>query len=266
MNHGSGRVKRLIAGGVLGLSVLALAPNNAGAAISTTNFCQNVPTGQSGFTDIAAAGVHQRNVECLKGAGLTSGTTATTYSPQNNVSRGQMATFIANMIDLADNLDAAGGVTVPSLPSAAASADRFTDDETSVHEGNINRLAQANVVQGTSATTFSPDAIVSRAQMASFIAQALAFIQGSQLAEGADAFTVLRDPGPGVRELDGRHQHPAGPGTDGRHLAARADPGPRRQHRQRWRRRRHNDCVHLRREPRQRRTRRWELLRSRRHG
>lgn len=189
MSNGHGRATRLIAGGVLGLTALSFAPSSAGAAISTAAFCAGVTSGSSGFTDLALAGVHANNVECLKASGVTAGTSATTYSPQQNVSRAQMATFIANMIDRANALDAPGGTAIPDLPTAAASTDRFTDDETSIHENNINRLAQAGIISGTSATTFSPNANVSRAQMASFIAQALAFIRGGALPEGADAFT-----------------------------------------------------------------------------
>ena len=189
MKNGNGRIKRLIAGGLVGLVGLTFAPSTAGAAISTQAFCANVPTGQSGFTDIAQAGVHQRNVECLRGSGITQGVTATTYAPQANTSRAQMATFIANMVDFATANDAPGGATVPALPTAAASQDRFTDDETSVHENNINRLAQAGIVQGTGGTNFSPSDPVSRAQMASFVANAIRFIRGAVLPEGADAFT-----------------------------------------------------------------------------
>jgi hypothetical protein len=189
MIHGNGRVKRLIAGGAVALLGLTFGTSNAAQA-DVASFCAAIPTGQSGFTDIAAAGVHQRNVECLKGSGITQGTTATTYSPQANNTRGQMATFIANMIDKADELDSPSDArTIPSLPTAAASADAFTDDETSVHENNINRLAQADIIQGTTATTFSPEAPVSRAQMATFIAEALEFIRGAALPEGPDAFT-----------------------------------------------------------------------------
>ena len=190
MSNGSGRVKRLIAGGALGLSVLAFAPSPAGAAISTADFCAGVPEGESGFTDIALAGVHEDNVECLAESGITAGLSGgTTYGPQQNVVRGQMATFIANMIDKANELDVAGAPDLNDLPTAAASTDQFTDDEGNTHEDNINRLAEAGVVSGTTATTFSPNGNVSRAQMASFIAQAIEFLTGTPLAVGADVFT-----------------------------------------------------------------------------
>ena len=176
------------AAGLLAVAGLSLAPH-AGAAISTQAFCANIPTGQSGFTDIGNTAPHTRNIECLKGSGVTAGTSATTYSPGANVRRGQMATFIANMIDRANVFDAPGNPNLPDLPTAAASQDRFTDDEGSVHENSINRLAQAGIVQGTSASAFDPEGEVSRAQMATFIAEALEFIRGATLPEGTDAFT-----------------------------------------------------------------------------
>ena len=36
-------------------------------------------------------------VNCIYGLGITTGTSADTYSPQNNVTRGQMAAFLARL-------------------------------------------------------------------------------------------------------------------------------------------------------------------------
>ena len=192
MHNGTGHARRALIAAAAGLVAtvgLSLAPTTAGAAISTTAFCANVPAGQSGFTDIGNTAPHTRNIECLKGSGVTSGVTATTYVPGAFVRRGQMATFIANMIDRANAFDAPAAPNLPDLPTAAASQDRFTDDEATVHENNINRLAQANIVQGQSASAFNPEGEVSRAQMATFIAEALEFLRGAALPEGNDAFT-----------------------------------------------------------------------------
>src|SRR5215218_843419 len=115
-----------VAAGLVAATALSLAPTGAGAAVSTTAFCANIPAGQSGFTDIANTAPHTRNIECLKGSGVTAGVTATTYVPAVNVRRGQMATFIAKMIDRANVLDAPGNPNLPDLPTAAASQDRFT--------------------------------------------------------------------------------------------------------------------------------------------
>ena len=179
------RTTRLIAGAAAALLGLAAVPGEASAAVSTQTLCAGVPSGQSGFTDLGQAGTHARNVECLKGTGITSGETATTYNPPGLVSRAQMANFIARMIDEANDLDAPGGTTIPDLPTAGAAPDAFTDDENATTaEDNINRLAAANVVQGKTATTFAPTENVTRAQMATFIAEALSFIRGGALPAG----------------------------------------------------------------------------------
>ena len=59
-----------------------------------------------------------------------------------------------------------------SLPPTTK--DFFTDDESSMFEASINRLAAARITTGCTATTFCPTATVKRDQMASFLARAFA--------------------------------------------------------------------------------------------
>ena len=159
----------------------------AGAAVPTFWFCEAVPPGSSGFADVGDAGDHARNVECLRGGGFASGLNPTTFDPRGTVSRAQMATFIAQLIDVANALDPPGGPEIRDLPTDGA--DAFTDDEdTGRHEANINRLAAAGIVRGVGDGRFDPTGRVSRAQMATFIASALAFVRGSALTVGPDAF------------------------------------------------------------------------------
>ncbi len=87
--------------------------------------------------------------------GITSGCTPTLFCPPGRVTRGQMASFLSRALE---------------LPST--STDYFTDDETNKHEANINRLRAAGITFGCSATTFCPDGLVTRAQMASFMVRA----------------------------------------------------------------------------------------------
>ena len=61
---------------------------------------------------------------------------------------------------------------VPSSSQASA-PDAFTDDEASPHEPNINLVAKAGIATGCAATKYCPAALVSREQMASFLARAL---------------------------------------------------------------------------------------------
>ena len=55
----------------------------------------------------------------------------------------------------------------------ASSADYFNDDENSSHEGDINRIAQAGITLGCAPSRFCPETLVSREQMASFLARGL---------------------------------------------------------------------------------------------
>jgi hypothetical protein len=54
----------------------------------------------------------------------------------------------------------------------AAGNDYFTDDETSTHEANINRIAAAAITVGCTATTYCPNGLVTRGQMAAFLNRA----------------------------------------------------------------------------------------------
>lgn len=54
----------------------------------------------------------------------------------------------------------------------AAAADRFTDDDTSVHETNIELIAEAGITQGCAPTRFCPDGTVTRSQMSAFLSRA----------------------------------------------------------------------------------------------
>jgi hypothetical protein len=92
----------------------------------------------------------------LYGAGITTGCTSTRFCPQDYVSRGEMATFLVRAFDL-----------------PWVSQDVFTDDDGTAHEGAINRLAKAGITTGCAATRFCPNRLVTRGQMATFLARAL---------------------------------------------------------------------------------------------
>ena len=60
-----------------------------------------------------------------------------------------------------------------ALKLTGTAPDAFTDDEASPHEPNINLVAKAGIATGCAATKYCPTALVSREQMASFLARAL---------------------------------------------------------------------------------------------
>src|SRR5207253_2023501 len=89
--------------------------------------------------------------------GVVTGKGARAYDPAAPVTRDQMATFLVNAFQFV------------SGSTLTAGADRFTDDTGNTHETNINKAANGGLVNGTTATTYSPTNTVRRDQMASFL-------------------------------------------------------------------------------------------------
>jgi hypothetical protein len=126
---------------------------------------------QETYTDRdQAREAHQRSVNCALHYEIARGTSATTYSPLLEVTREQMASFVVNA------LEAAGaGEALP----APGGADQFGDIADSRHRDSINRLAEAGIIRGTSATAFSPGRLITREQMATFMVAAARFATGA---------------------------------------------------------------------------------------
>ncbi|MGH3441975.1 MAG: S-layer homology domain-containing protein [Nitriliruptorales bacterium] len=116
------------------------------------------------FADVVTGSTHAGSIDCAAWWGLVNGTSATSYSPANTVSRGQVASVLRSLLE-------AAGADLP------ASRNRFTDDDP-VHGEAAEILAQAGVLHGTSATTFSPGGAVTRAQLASMLVNAYEYLGG----------------------------------------------------------------------------------------
>jgi len=58
-----------------------------------------LPAGPDRFVDDAGS-VHEPNIDKVAAAGLAAGTSDTTFAPSSPVLRGQMATFLARLLDL----------------------------------------------------------------------------------------------------------------------------------------------------------------------
>lgn len=112
------------------------------------------PGGGSPFTDIAG-NVHEPAIEAIFNAAITTGFEDSTYRPLLDVSRGQMATFLAKALDLPPADD--GG---------------FSDTAGTTHEDSINRLVAAKITAGFPDGTFRPNDLVTREQMATFLVNA----------------------------------------------------------------------------------------------
>jgi hypothetical protein len=133
--------------------------------------------GSQGFTDIGGLSVDaQLAINQTAQIGVTTGVAAGLYDPFSGVPRWQMAIFLARFI-------AAAGVGVPS-PSPHG----FTDvGALSVDAQNAIAVVKSlGITTGTSATTFSPNDIVTREQMAAFLIRTLQvawFIAASDFVE-----------------------------------------------------------------------------------
>jgi parallel beta-helix repeat protein len=105
---------------------------------------------------------HEGYIEAIAAAGITSGCNAPIndrYCPTKGVTRAQMASFLVRALGLTDN----GG------------GDWFDDDDGSVHEPAIDKLAAAGITSGCNPpanTNFCPSRVVTRAEMAAFLARA----------------------------------------------------------------------------------------------
>ncbi len=115
-------------------------------------------------------------IEAIAAAGITRGCNPPTnerFCPKEPVTRAQMASFFVRAL------------RIP--PVGDEGVDRFGDDDESVHESDIDRLAAAGITRGCNPPDndwFCPDRIVTRGEVAAFLTRALGYFP----AEGADTF------------------------------------------------------------------------------
>jgi hypothetical protein len=118
-------------------------------------------TGNVEFSDDDRS-VFENDIELIAAAGITQGCNPpsnTRFCPDDYVTRGQMAAFLTRGLGL-----------------SSVSAIDFIDDNDSVFESSIERLAAAGITHGCnppSNTRFCPDDYVTRGQMAAFLVRAL---------------------------------------------------------------------------------------------
>ncbi len=110
-----------------------------------------IPAGNR-FGDVS--GVHTGNINAIAEAGITIGcsTDGTRFCPNDPVNRAQMATFIDRAFVL-----------------LGATTDYFSDDQGSVHETAINRVAETGITLGCRPGLFCPYDNVTRGQISAFL-------------------------------------------------------------------------------------------------
>ncbi|MCH7669512.1 MAG: S-layer homology domain-containing protein, partial [Acidobacteria bacterium] len=118
--------------------------------------------GGNKFTDDDGS-IFELDIAKLAAAGITKGCNPPTnnqFCPNDKVTRAQMAAFLVRALGLTDD----GG------------GNKFNDDDGSIFELDIAKLAAAGITKGCNPPTndqFCPDNIVTREQMAAFLRRAL---------------------------------------------------------------------------------------------
>jgi hypothetical protein len=117
------------------------------------------------FVDVPATSFADDDIALIHALGVTQGTSPTTFSPHEYVTREQMAAFLARLYSVL--------LGSPTEPVRAAVASTPFDDvaATSFAHDDIGRIYGLRITTGTSADTYSPSAHVTREQMASFLAR-----------------------------------------------------------------------------------------------
>lgn len=147
-----------------GTTATTFSPNAACTRAQTVTFLWRAagsPAPKSSanpFTDVQPGAYYYDAVLWAVEQGITTGTTATTFSPNATVTRGQTVTFLHR---------AAG--------TAVAGSNPFTDvADSAYYAGAVKWAVAEGITSGTSATTFSPNQVCTRAQIVTFLYRAYA--------------------------------------------------------------------------------------------
>lgn len=131
-----------------------LSVTRAEMATFLTRGLELTPVDSGPFGDISG-NIHAGNINAIAAAGITTGCTATSYCPNQAVTREEMASFLARALGL-----------------PAGSTNPFTDVTAGAHAADIAAIAAAGITTGCAPSLYCPFNPVTRAQMATFLARA----------------------------------------------------------------------------------------------
>lgn len=143
-----------------------------------------VPTGACHDRDVPATpfldtvrSPHRQAIDCAAWWGLTTGRTPTRFAPDAPITRGQTAAMVARLLH-------ATGVAPNEVPAGG-----FVDTAGHRFEDDIDLLASLGIVGGVGGDLFAPDLAVTRAQMASILADTLRAAYDTPLPAAGQPFT-----------------------------------------------------------------------------
>jgi hypothetical protein len=127
------------------------------------------------FTDVPKSQPFYKKIETLLHVGITAGCTPTAYCPGDDVSRSQMAIFLARAIaGIGATLPVSGNVNGSPYDCESGGTSLFTDVAPTDPECKaVHYIAAKNVTTGCAPNLFCPTLDVMRSDMAIFVARAI---------------------------------------------------------------------------------------------
>ncbi len=159
-----------------GLVLVALV--TALSSLTTAAMAAELPPGGTFIDDDDS--VHEGTIEAIAAEGITRSCNPPVgdrFCPTDAVTRGQMAAFLVRALGL----------------NETSGSDTFTDDDGSIFEGDIERLAHAGITTGCTSTQFCPDLDITRGQMAAFLTRAYGYPASDVDAFGDDDGSIFED-------------------------------------------------------------------------
>jgi hypothetical protein len=111
-----------------------------------------------GFTDVSESAWYNEAVSFIAARGITTGTSASEYSPEATLTRGQFIVLLMRALDMA--------------PLAGAT-DNFSDAGQTYYTDYLAMAKKAAIVQGVGGNRFEPDKSISRQEMFTMLYRAL---------------------------------------------------------------------------------------------
>ncbi len=142
-------------------------PNGESGAAAPVAAASDLPPGGTFGDD--DGNIHEGAIEAIAAVGITKGCNPPVndlFCPGDTVTRGQMAAFMVRALGL----------------TATAGSDTFGDDDASVFQVDIEKLAFAEITKGCNPPAndnFCPNDVVTRGQMAAFLARAYGYTAGA---------------------------------------------------------------------------------------
>ena len=136
--------------------------NGEGLRITSGNINDLIITSKvkEPFTDVKDDAWYHDDVEEIFNYGFTQGTTATTYSPTNEITRGEFVVMIARALEL--------------KPSSETS--KFKDIDGKWYQNEAQALYELGIIKGNTDGTFGGDKTITRQEAATFITRMLTHI------------------------------------------------------------------------------------------